>query len=169
MERIYGVVFFLGASRFEAPAGAYCAHVVKPLKGAGMRALAALGLCLMVLASCGGGGGGDGGSSGANIAGTWRGTATSAYLGGFIYIAFTITQNGDSISGSYACMAGTNGCMDAGGTITGTISGNDFTGLVRLGNGISCSFTGIVSGNTLGGLYSCSQTPENGTWRTEKS
>ena len=122
---------------------------------------------LMVLASCGGGS--DMVSTPAiNIAGSWNATMTSTGgselpVGTQYGVAFTLTQNGGSVSGTWASGGG------AGGTISGTISDNNFTftgaspspcvgsfsgtGTV---NGTSTSISGAYSGSDCNGTFAVS-------------
>jgi len=129
-------------------------------------------LAVVTLSACGGDGGGGGSSSSSSnssdISGTWTGRANSAYYGGYINIAWTISQSGTSFTGNYYCQPGTLNCISPGGAVTGSIVGSNFTGNVVLTGGITCSFIGTVSGGRGSGNYNCSSNADAGTWTMGK-
>ncbi len=109
----------------------------------------------------------SGGGSTTDITGTWKGTAASTGTANYVNITFTITQSGNSISGTYACSPGTDLCLTSSMTLSATISGTSFTGTGTT-TGINCGFTGTANGSSLGGSYSCNSGVYTGTWDTAK-
>lgn len=137
---------------------------------------AVLSICLVGLSGCGGGDGGDSStaqptSQTTDISGTWKGTASSSVISGFVNITLTFTQSGSNISGTYACSTGSLTCLHSSGTISGTISGTSFTLSVVFPDNHSCgAFNGTITGSTMSGNYSCTDTAgnDNGSWSATK-
>jgi hypothetical protein len=138
-------------------------------------------LAVTLLSACGGGGSSPSGNlttatatsvgtppSGGDISGTWTGRASSSYYGGYINIAWTISQSGTSFSGNYFCSPGTINCISPGGVVSGSIVGNNFTGNIALSGGIACSFIGTMSGSQGNGNYNCDFNADAGTWTMNK-
>lgn len=95
-------------------------------------------------------------SQNASLAGTWKGTSTSSTLNGMINITVVISQNDTSLSGTYACTAGTLNCVHSSGNLFGTLSGDSFTSRLVFPDTHSCGeFNTTVSGNTISGQGSC--------------
>jgi hypothetical protein len=132
------------------------------------------GVLLLLLAvgvsavGCGGSGTSPTAPSTGNLTGSWTGTAHSSVTSVQLNIGAKITQSGADVSGTYSCTSGL--CAFGAGTITGTMSGDRFTGRVdQTGGVITCgSFSGTLAGTTLSGTYSCSY-GDAGTWTMSKN
>ena len=128
-------------------------------------------IVLLLVAGCGGNESPTSPSSVANISGTWRGTAISSIVGGTVNIAATLNQNGTNVTGTYACSPGSIQCIQASGTIRGTMSGNSLTAQLIYPDNSSCgAFNGTLSGSTLSGSYACTTRlgEDRGTWQMSR-
>ena len=104
-----------------------------------------------------------------NFSGTWQGTVSSSVTVGTLNVSFTLTQTGLSISGTFTCSFGTASCLDSTGTVTGTVTGTTVSARVLFRNGQLCdSFNGALSGETITGTYSCTNT-DRGTWAVRRA
>ena len=111
----------------------------------------------------------------ADISGTWTGKLSSTQVnGGESTMTMTFTQNGSSVSGTYACVSGTMNCSHSGAAMSGMMSGNTMTMQMTFPDNQMCgTFTGTVSGNTMTGQYNCThsmhtQASDSGTWTMTK-
>ncbi len=111
------------------------------------KSIAAL-TCTLLLAACGGGG-----SSSApptvNVTGEWKGTARDASNGATGSMSFSLNQVGADVGGSFS--SPTNTCLKVG-SISGTVSGNEFTGKIASGDATG-TFIATVVGNAMSGTY----------------
>ncbi len=112
-----------------------------------------LGLGLMV--GCGSDGGGDDGEGStpqpADISGDWVGTWESTdFPGGNGTLTVNITQDGNNINGTITL---TGSEYLSGGTLSGTVNGNNFTMNIDFGEGYYMVSTGTISGNSISGTY----------------
>jgi hypothetical protein len=109
-----------------------------------------------------------------NMAGTWKGTATSAVTKNATNITLVLAQIGSDVSGSYSCAAGTVACIRPKGEFTARINQSNFTGGVVfidiIPSGPSCSLHGSFSDETLIAQYTCNPTSREdpGEWRLTK-
>lgn len=110
-----------------------------------------------------------------NVAGTWTGKLSSAQVnGGDSAMTVTFTQNGSSVSGTYACVSATMTCSHSGASMSGMMSGNTMAMQMTFPDNQTCTtFTGTVSGNTMTGQYNCmhsmhTQGADSGTWTMTK-
>ena len=133
--------------------------------------------CLTALLSCSAGCGGGGNptqpsqspSPSGNFSGTWQGTVSSSVTGGTLNVSLTLTQTSSSISGTFSCSFGTASCVDSTGTVTGTVTGTTVSARLIFRNGQLCdSFSGALSGETMTGTYSCTNT-DRGTWAVRRA
>jgi N-acetylneuraminic acid mutarotase len=113
------------------------------------------------LVGCGGGSGGNSGNGGnagpINIAGNWQFTANSTTFGTRDTISGSLLQNGGAITGN---MVIANSPCAIQGAITGTESGDSFTGtLNEAGQEVSLSASVSSDGNSVSGTY---QAPAGG-------
>jgi hypothetical protein len=89
-------------------------------------------------------------------------------------IKLTLVQQGSKITGSYACSYGNQNCrsMNESGKIKeGSLVDTDLRILVEMRDGSACRFTGILSGDSGKGTYSCkggSELSERGSWRIKR-
>lgn len=100
-----------------------------------------------------------------DVTGTWKGTrATSGQPGTANYkvqsIKFGLSQNGNTITGSYRCYAGKKANTDCpsptGKISSGTIDNEDVKLDVQtLPNQVTCSFKGKANESNMSGTYSC--------------
>jgi hypothetical protein len=103
-------------------------------------------------------------SSEVNVTGAWKGTRTATGGATRDYrvrsIKFDLTQNSETLSGSYQCYAGkkaTSDCNNPVGRITGgKINANQIKIEVQaMPNNLICKFMGTVAGTKMNGKYSC--------------
>ena len=116
----------------------------------------------LIVSGCGGSDSGNPASpSSSSYSGTWSGTTNS--LIGRLNIQLSLTQTGNSLSGTYSCTS--VGCAFPTGSVTGTVTGDSLSGTLSFLNGAATcgTFTGRRSGNTISGNYSCSW-GDSGTW-----
>lgn len=102
-----------------------------------------------------------------NLTGTWMGTIRSTVISGaFANIVLTLTQSGNSISGTITCSRGNTSCLFSSGEVSGTVSGSSVTGGVTFTGGSCQAFNGTVSGDSMSGSYACSAPlgSDSGTW-----
>ena len=115
--------------------------------------IATLGLS-SVLSACSGGSGSSTTPSTASLAGSYSGSLSDSVAGSGS-VGLSIAQSGNSISGQFADTF-SNPSYDNGGSISGTVSGNSFSGSVKSVFVNACGFSikGSLSGSTLSGTYS---------------
>lgn len=136
-----------------------------------MRAFYCVVLACVLVAGCGGNGSPTSPSVASSVSGTWRGTATSSVFSGNVNISATLTQNGADVTGTYACSPGSIQCIQASGTIRGTMSGNSLTAQLIYPDNSSCgAFNGTLSGSTLSGSYACTTRlgEDRGSWQMSR-
>jgi hypothetical protein len=88
-------------------------------------------------------------------------------FGGNVNISATLSQSGADVTGTYACSPGSIQCIQASGTIRGTMSGNSLTAQLIYPDNSSCgAFNGTLSSSTLSGSYACTTRlgEDRGTW-----
>jgi hypothetical protein len=100
-----------------------------------------------------------------DVSGKWKGTrAASGQTGSTPYkvqsVSFDLTQNRQTITGSYKCYAGKNANSDCPNPVGKVTSGAISDGHVKiqvqtLPNNVVCSFSGQAIGTTMNGTYTC--------------
>ena len=119
-----------------------------------------------------------------DLGGVWEGTSL-ATCGVFVAdqnrcgavnkVTFTFLQQGDDISGHYACNFGNQDCrnLDESGKIEdGRIKSTLLTLRVEMQDGSDCMFNGQPKGDAIEGGYSCLQGGgliEQGYWNVRRS
>jgi hypothetical protein len=120
---------------------------------------------LLLILSCGGGGGNSssGGSSTNTLNGSWSGTWQSSKYGNLGAITATFNQSGSSFTGTAVI---TNSPCFSGGTISGSISGNNISFSAPYGN-----FSGNFTDSSMSGTYNVTSgacTGDTGTFKLQK-
>jgi hypothetical protein len=109
--------------------------------------LAAVAFITSLLMACGGG------SSSApptvNVTGEWKGTARDAGTGSTGPMTFSLNQVAADVGGSFSSPNST--CLKVG-SISGSVSGNEFTGKIASGDATG-TFIATVIGNAMSGTY----------------
>ena len=92
--------------------------------------------------------------SAADVAGVWHGGISLwSFDGDTGHISLTLTQTGNSFSGTFECLYR---CVDSTGSITGTIDGTTLTARIVFPDGRSCDrFEGTMTAQGLSGRYAC--------------
>ena len=109
-----------------------------------------------------------------NMAGTWKGTASSNVANGNNNITLVLLQTGVEVSGSYTCATGTAACARPVGNFSAHVSRSTLTGGVVfvdvVPKGPSCSLHGTFTETTLSAQYSCNvlANDDQGEWNLIK-
>ena len=90
-------------------------------------------------------------------------------------IGLTLVRQGSKISGSYACAFGTQNCrgmQEKGKIIDGSLNGERVQFAVLTPDGVTCRYTGLLTGDSGKGGYRClggGLLRESGSWRIHRS
>lgn len=90
-------------------------------------------------------------------------------------IGLTLVRQGSKIGGSYACAFGNQNCrgmQEKGKIIDGSINGERVHFAVLTPDGVTCRYTGLLTGDSGKGGYRCtggSRLRESGSWRIHRS
>ena len=116
-----------------------------------------------------------------NLSGVWKGTRTTTGNVGMQEfrvrsIQFSLTQTGESLSGSYKCFAGKKANADCANPVGSVTGGSVSNGKVEINvqaqpNSYNCTFNGSVAGNKMNGTFTCyagGTLSSNGVWRAKR-